>query len=138
MPRPGLKNLTVPEDLHTRVKALAKEQNCDIQDIVSIALDCTYRDGVDVNQILLDLADTNKRVAKLEDALQIIMRLMKKKHKKDAAVISSILNSSMNIDYELSDDIGYEMTTEESIMRVLTATPVVKDPISSIPFIQKV
>ncbi len=154
MARKGEKTITVSDEEHKLIKAIADELSGDLQnvsqrDVVMYAIDkvfvnpdqsreCENTLGVDLDLLLLDLARLTKRVSELENDKDRLVRFIRGKFPRDASKLTKLLNmestnykkpkSELNI-FGQEDD---GMTTEQAISQMFNATPAIVDPISKI------
>lgn len=138
MPRKGFKTITVPENEHEAIKIIADEHNMSIQDVVLGSVNNMYNEGsaivcgIDLNLILEDMARLTRRVAELENQLEMIS-----KHGKRTRDHNVVNNNKDTIDSNVSvfGQGDKDMTDEQAIMECMLATPVTSDPLQNISFI---
>ena len=156
MARKGEKTITVSDEEHKLIKAIADELSGDLQsvsqrDVVMYAIDKVFVNpdqprecennvvaGVDLDMLLEDLARLTKRVAELESDKNRLVRFIRGKFPKDASKLTKLLNMESTNNKKPSSDLsifGQEddgMTTEQAISQMFNATPATVDPLSKI------
>lgn len=143
MSRKGTKTITIPEEDHEKIKAIAESLEVGMQDVVLYSIEQTFSgknsDEVDLDLLLEDIAMLTKRVAVLEDTNETLVRILKGKFPKDSNKLTKLLNGKDTYITELSSEYSIfgqedaEMTTKQAINQCFSATPITVDPVSKIP-----
>lgn len=142
MSRKGTKTITVSEEDHATIEKAAKSQGvgiaeCAVRSVKAVASGelGVVNNGIDVEMLLVELAETKQRVSKLEDENFFLMKFLKARFPRHAGKLSKLIYAKEEnsrdtlVDMSIFGQDDSEITTDEAIRNCLNATPVTVDPV---------